>query len=125
MGGRRYQELTVAAGDAPLTAVQAALPDGTQRDIYRITLTGECDSPPDIQTLHRALEPSFFALTLRDATEPRRDIWARAGENTLHGYFLQRMRALLDQTEDPQQRERLLRAVRAGLAALDRREEAF
>lgn len=125
MGGRRYEIISVEAGDDPLASVFALLPQDTQRDIYRLVFTGERSGSIDLEGIRRAISSRFFALELRDATQPRRDIWARAGENSLHGYFLQQMQQRLSQTADPGQKERLLRALRAGLAALDGREEAF
>lgn len=125
MGGRRYEVCSVESGDNPLDSVLAALPSDTRKDIYRIVLTGERDLPLNLSNLHGALASRFFAFELRDATVPRRDIWARAGENSLHGYFLQQMQKRLSQAEDSRQRDILLRAVRAGLAALEGREEAF
>ena len=103
----------------------ARLPSETTRDIYRITLTGECESPLNLAALQQTLEPRFYALQLIDATEPRQNLWAKAGENTLHGHFLQRMHRRIAQARDEKQRERLLMAVKAGLAALDGREEPF
>lgn len=125
LNGRRYEICSVPVGNSPLESILSVLPDATERDIYRIILTGECGDTPNLPELQQVLKPRFFALQLQDATEPRRDIWARAGENSLHGYFLQRMQRLLHQTDDPEQRAQILRAVRAGLAALDGREEPF
>jgi DNA repair exonuclease SbcCD nuclease subunit len=123
LGGRRYEVLTVRVGDNPLADVPAALPEGTARDIYRIVLTGECDAPPDIPAITRALEERFFALTVRDRTVPRRDIWERAGEDSLHGLFLRRLRALYDKAEDEAGRAAVVMAVRAGISALEGGEE--
>ncbi len=120
---RRYQILTVplAAGDEPLSAVRAALPGDTARDICRVILTGEQDTPPDLAALERALSPGFFALTLRDATRPPRELWARAGEDTLTGLFLQEMARRM---EDEPDSEQLRLALRFGMAALEGGEDA-
>lgn len=125
MGGRRYEKRTVEAGEDPLAAILAALPEKTDRDIYRILLTGECGAAPDRSALYAALESRFFALELQDKTVPRRDIWAGIGENNLHGVFLRRMREKLDQAADDREQEEIILAVRAGLAALEGREERF
>jgi len=125
MGGRRYECLSVPAGEEPLSSVLAALPPDTQRGIYRICLTGERTRPLDLAALRAGLEERFFALELRDETVPGRDLWERAGENSLHGLFLRRMQQRLEAAADPEEREVLIMAVRAGVAALDGREEPF
>lgn len=122
LGRRRYERLAVEAGADPLRSVLSALPEGTQRDVYRILLTGECDAPPDLAALSAALEDRFFALSLRDGTEPRRDLWARAAEDNLHGLFLRRMKKELEAAPDEASRQLVVMAVRAGLAAMEGRE---
>ena len=123
LGGRRYEQLSVAAGDDPLKSVLDRLPPETKRDVYRIVLTGECAAAPDLSALYTALEGRFFALSLRDRTVPRRDMWERMDEDSLPGLFLRRMRAAYDAAPDEESRGLALMAARAGLAALEGSEE--
>ena len=64
----------------------AQLPPDASRDVYRITLTGEAE-PVELDRLHSALSDRFFHLELRDRTIPPRDLWERAGEDSLEGRF--------------------------------------
>lgn len=120
LGARRYEILECPAGEDPLRAVCEALPQNTQDDIYRILLTGE-SAGVDLPALQSALEGRFFALELRDRTVPPLDLWAGMDEDTLRGRFLKKMRALYDGAADDS-RERVLFAVRTGLALFDGRE---
>lgn len=114
--GRKYEILTVTVGDDALADIEAALPPDTQQDIYRIFLTGACETP-DIRALHAALEARFFTLVLRDKTTRRRDIWAECGEDTLKGLFLQNLRNVRE--ENPAQYDL---AAAIGLAVMEGRE---
>ena len=121
---RCYRELNVDISvKEPLIAVHTSLPDDTSDDIYRIILTGECDCAPDIASLYNSLSELFFELQIRDATKLRRDIWEKAGEDTLRGIFLKNLREKYDGTEDEAQKALIEQAVRWGLAALDNGEE--
>ena len=95
LGGREYRKLTVEAGEDALSAVETVLPEVGGR---------------------------AFQLQLIDETRPARDIWERAGEDTLTGVFLRRMRSRLDAAADDDERGLVLDAVRLGLAALEGRE---
>jgi len=118
---RRYEELTVdvTGAEDPLTAVNAALPSDTQEDICRLILTGEGEVP-DLPALERSLAPRFYALTLLDRTRLPRDLWARRGEDTLTGLFLQTM---WDKCRQAPEDQALQLAARFGLAALENGEE--
>ena len=107
-------------GQAPMTAITAALPPNTRQDIYRIYLTGEGE-PPALSALEGQLAHRFYALSLRDRTRLPQDLWARREEDTLTGLFLQSMwdRCQAD-PDDPI----LQLAARFGLAALEHGEEA-
>ena len=118
---RRY-EILKTDRTAP-EALLAALPAGSENDIYRIILTGETDEAPDLDALFRALEGRFFALQLRDETRLRRDVWENAGDDTLRGIFLRALKTRRDAAADPAERELCEQAARWGLAALDNREE--
>ena len=121
---RRYESLTAdVTGTEPLLAVHTLLPDDTVRDIYRITLTGECDESPDLAALQAALGELFFELRLRDETHPRASLWECAGEDSLRGLFLKKLRARYDAAREDSARRAVEQAARWGLAALDRREE--
>lgn len=84
--GRRYEIRSVEAGDDPMAAIEAALPEDTAEDIYRIYLTGESETL-DTKALYRALASRFFSLTIVDHTTPKVDLWAAVGEDTLRGLF--------------------------------------
>ncbi len=120
---RRYEILTVDVTDStPSAAVSAALPRDTEKDIYRIVLTGETDEPVRPERLRRELADRFYALEIRDQTRIRQDIWARCGDDSLRGLFLQKLRREYDAAEDEESRRRIEQAVRFGLAAMDNRE---
>ena len=121
---RRYESLRVdVTGTDPLLAVHTLLPDETVRDVYRITLTGECDESPDLARMQTALGELFFELRLRDETHPRASWWDLAGDDSLRGLFLKKLRARWENARDEQERRTAEQAARWGLAALDRREE--
>lgn len=125
LGGRRYEIVPVDITNEtePLSAVRKAVREDTQRDIYRIILTGETDESPDVAALNRALEGAFFSLELRDETRPRRDLWAGREEDSLKGLFLRRLYAMLEETSDQREREKITQAVRWGLRAMENGEE--
>lgn len=120
---RRYEIVRVdlTGCSDPLSAVEAALPADTGMDIYRILLTGEFAMDGDtLSKLEQALAPRFHALELRDQTRTPRDLWDRAGEDSLTGLFLRTMAA---QCEQQPENEALHMAVRFGLAALENGED--
>ena len=121
-GRWRYEILTVDVTDSePLAAVSAALPRDTEQDIYRILLAGETEEPIRLERLRQELADRFYALELRDQTRMKQDIWARCGDDSLRGLFLQKMRQAYD-TADDENRRKIEQAVRFGLAAMDNRE---
>lgn len=119
---RKYEILTVEAGDDPQAAIRAALPADTQNDCYRILLTGE-SGPVDVNELEQALAPSFFSLSVRDRTYPKRELWAAAGEDTLRGHFLNNLKTQYDGA-DEETRRKLTLAARLVTALMDGREAA-
>ena len=123
--GRGFDETgeKTVTGTDPLLAIHTSLPDETVKDVYRIILTGESDTSPDLSRLHYNLEELFFELQLRDETRLRRSVWERAGDDTLRGLFLKKLRAKYDAARDDEQRRRIEQAARWGLAALDNMEE--
>ncbi|MBQ2061841.1 MAG: DNA repair exonuclease [Oscillospiraceae bacterium] len=123
MGKRRYEILSVDVTDSqPLSAVSGALPRDTEQDIYRIILTGETESPVRLEWLQQELGSRFYALELRDQTRMKQDLWAKCGEDSLRGLFLQELRKKYDAADDEAERKKIERAVRFGLAAMDNRE---
>ena len=123
IASRRYEILPVeVTGCDPLLAVHTVLPENTARDVYRIVLTGEVDTPPDLSRLRRNLDDCFFSLQLRDETRLRQDVWERAEEDSLRGIFLRRLREKYDSAQ-AEERELIEQAARWGLAALDNMEE--
>ena len=124
IAGRRYEILRVdVTGTDPLLAIHSSLPDDTVCDVYRVILTGETENAPDLKRLYSNLSELFFELQLRDETLLRQGLWDCAGEDTLRGLFLARLKAAYDKTESPEERHRLEQAARWGLAALDNAEE--
>ncbi len=122
-GRRRYEIVTVDVTDSePLAAVSAALPRDTEQDIYRILLTGETAEPIRPERLRQELADRFYALEIRDQTRMKQDIWAKCGDDSLRGLFLQQMRQAYDAAADDEGRRKIEQAVRFGLAAMDNRE---
>ena len=122
---RRYEILDVDVTEAssPRAAVEAALPRGTENDLYRLCLTGEAgEAGAAPQALETALSGRFYALEVQDHTRVAADVWARAGEDSLRGLFLRELRARWDAARDEAERDSITRAVRFGLAALDHRD---
>lgn len=120
LGARKYEILTVQPGDDPAAAIEAALPAGTENDIYRIVLTGESEPLP-MQALYAAFAPRFFSLSLRDETVPLRDLWEGMEEDTLRGLYLRQLKEQYDRADETQRRTVAL-AVRLGVAAMEGRE---
>ena len=89
------------------------MPSDSKDHIYRVRLTVPSD-PVDPAALETALAERTFAVTVRDETTPRRDLWAETGEDSLKGLFLAALAARRD--EDP---ERCDLAARLGAAALE------
>ena len=124
LSGRRYEIVSVDISDSEdfAAAVRQALPEGCGRDIYRVILRGERSETPDIAAIEQALEGLCCRLEVRDETRPKIELWAAAGENTLKGGFLRRMKALYDAAQSDAERSRITKAVSYGLAALENRE---
>ncbi len=121
---RRYEIVRLdMEGEDPLLAIPSRLPDDTVGDVYRIVLTGETDAPPDLRRLYENLSDMFFELQLRDETRLRRSVWDSAGEDTLRGLFLSRLRERFEKAHSEEERIRVEQAARWGLAALDNAEE--
>lgn len=121
---RRYEILEVnVTGQDPRSAVEAALPADTARDLYRVILTGETgEGIVQAEALTEALADRFYALEVRDRTRLAEDLWARAGEDSLRGLFLRDLKARLDTAATEEERRTVTMAARFGLAALDRRD---
>lgn len=124
LSGRRYEIVTADITDAEDYAetVRAALPADCGRDIFRVILRGEREEAPDCAALETALTGLCCRLEIRDETRPKVELWAAAGENTLKGGFLRKMKAMYDAAADEAERGRISRAVSFGLAALENRE---
>ena len=120
----RYEILKVdVTGRNPRSAVEAALPEETAGDLYRILLTGETgEQGAGADAIREALADRFYALEVRDHTRMAQDVWARAGEDSLRGLFLRELRTKLQSAGTEEERQTVTRAARFGLAALDHRD---
>lgn len=120
---RRYRVLRLDVTDRePEEALQNAMPETAARDACRVIFTGETDERGvDIKSIEERFAPDFFHLEARDETRVRQDVWARAEEDSLRGLFLKELREKYDAADDGG-RARIERAVRFGLAALDKRD---
>ncbi len=118
--GPRYEILRVRAGDDPIRSALAALPERTDDWICRIIFTGEADEL-DTRALYDALSPRFYALTVRDETTPKRDLWADASGDTLRALFLRELKHAMDSAPETE-KARYALAARLGLDVMDGRE---
>lgn len=125
LAGRRYLAPRLdITGQDPARALQTLMAASDPQDILRIILTGERDpeNEPDLATLTALASTYFYSADLVDETSLSRSLWARAGEDTLTGRFLRVMAGRMEAAA-PEEKTRLERAVRFGLAALEGREE--
>jgi len=123
LAARRYRLLRVDVTDCPpAQALESAVTAEMETDICRVVFIGEAgETGVDLKALAAEFSRRFYALQLRDETTPSRDLWDRAGEDSLRGLFLQKLRRQYDAAREPD-REKILRAVRFGLAAMDGRD---
>lgn len=120
---RRYEILSLEAGDAPYDAILAALPEDARKHCCRIVLTGESE-PFSCEALERQLAERFYSLSLRDRTVPKRRLWEAAGEDSLRGLFLQDLKAQFD-AADEDEKKKLAMAAQLTLDLMDGREVAL
>ena len=120
LAGRRYEIRTVdvTGAESVEQALRAALPAAASPDCCRIVLTGQREEGrPDLAALTALAQPYYYSVTLRDQTRERRDLWDRAGEDSLTGLFLRTLRTGTAEGQD------LELAARFGLAALENGED--
>lgn len=120
---RRYAVLRVdVTGKAPEEALKTAMPETAASDLCRVIFIGETDERGvDIKSIEERFASDFFYLELRDETRIREDIWARAQEDSLRGLFLRELREKYENAPEDE-RASIEKAVRFGLAALDKRD---
>ncbi len=124
--GRRYRIIEAdLTGERDLVeAVARAVGEGYPRDVARLILKGQYPEEADIEALTRALEDKFFHLTVKNELKRTRGLWDGAGDDTLTGLFLAKLRRMYDEAEnDEAGRELIELAARYGLSALESREE--
>ncbi|MBR2481704.1 MAG: DNA repair exonuclease, partial [Oscillospiraceae bacterium] len=121
---RKYEILTVDVTDREAEeAVRQALPASAAMDIIRVRLVGETEEKGvDLYRLQERLGGLCYALELRDETTVRLDLAAAAGEESLRGLFLRRMREKIADAETDEEKRIAEDALRMGLAALSGRE---
>ena len=118
LAGRRYEivEADVTGAESAREALEAVLPAQPCGHCCRILLTGQRSfGPPDLADLAALAQPYYYSVTLRDQTRELRDLWERAGEDSLTGLVLRRLKA------DGGEEARL--AARFALAALENGED--
>lgn len=104
-----------------LSAEALAIPKDAEGSICCLILTGEAE-PVDVEAVAARLSDRFLRLEVRDATTPRRDLWAGCGQQTLRGQALAYLKAQYDRAEEAEQ-PIIAQAVRCLLAALEGREQ--
>lgn len=84
------------------------LPPVGNENYYRITLTGECESP-DLTALREELS-RFPNLVLRDKTIRPIDIWGNSGEDSFEGLYFSLLRQAMETAPQAEKEEILLAA---------------
>ncbi len=125
LGRRKYEILAVDITGAadPAETVRQALPASAAMDVVRVRLVGERpERGVDLPRLQEKLEGLCYALELRDETHVREDLWESAGEDSLRGLFLRRMKEKWEAAETDGEKCLVEDALRLGMAALSGRE---
>lgn len=124
LASRRYLSLKLdISGQDPLKALEEYLRQADPRDLARITLTGRREGPIDLKKLTALARGYFYSAKVLDATTLDSDIWSRAGEDSLIGFFLREMQDRLEQAQTAGERKLAEDAVRVALSAFEGREE--
>ncbi len=106
--GRRYETLSVEAGDNPMEAILSALPVDTRQDIYRITLRGAGQvALPELQA---ALQDRFFDLTILDETTAPKNLWEAEAQDSLEGLYFRLLHKAMEEAEGDDKRQLRLAA---------------
>ena len=110
-----FHDLAVDARSG-IASVLPAVPNG---DFYRVTLTGEAETP-DLEALQEEFS-RFPNLTLRDHTRRPVDLWQKAGEDSFEGMYFGLLKdALKDAAEA--EKEKILLAAKLSRQLLDGQE---
>lgn len=117
----RYQiDFTTLASDRMLEqALAAIIPKNHSKVCAAVELTGERSYEPNFPALRKALDAVFLHTQLTDHTTTRRSIWRYLNDDDLRGNVTRRYRALIEQTDDEDEKSRLMLSFRYALAALD------
>ncbi len=123
--GRRYRiiEADLTGEGDLLKAAEKAVGEGYPQDVVRLILKGQYPEEPDVEGLKRELEGRFYHLTVKNELKRTRGLWDGAGDDTLTGLFLSKLRAMYDGAESDSDRQTVELAARYGLSALESREE--
>lgn len=104
-------------------AAQNAIGPYNRDNIIRLTLTGVRPNDFDCSELENELQNMAFALKVRDRTRYARNIWEELSEDTLRGSFLRIMNSKMNAAETEEEKEKIMLALKYGIAALENREE--
>ena len=118
LGGPCFRDLEIDAEKG----LDAILPPVGNDDFYRITLTGNADTP-DLEALKQAYA-RFPNLELWDRTKPLTPLWDNAGDDSLEGIYFQLLRDAAEAA--PEQEKHLLQlAARISRQLLEGQEVAL
>lgn len=93
----RFYEMEATVETTAQAAIADQLPAMGNEDFYRITLTGECDTP-DLEALTAAFA-QFPNLELRDKTQPPADLWGCVGTDSLEGVYFGMLKEAMEGQE--------------------------
>lgn len=115
--GPRFYDLTAAAGEDPVGAVEQVLPGVGSEDHYRVRLTGEAPAF-DAEAISRRFS-RFPNLTILDETVRVAPLWEKAETDSLEGMYFRILRdAMLSATgeerEDLELAAKLSRSILQG-----------
>ena len=113
----RFQTHQADISSDALQALESILPAGDSLDFIRVTLTGQGRiSLPQLYS-HFSRLPN---LTLVDTTQPERDLWQTADEDSLEGVYFSMLRQSMER--EPENAELFLLAAEISRSLLDGRE---
>lgn len=93
----RFHELEVDTGSDAIAALEAVLPGFGTQDFYRITLLGSAEGSLEALNDHFQHIPN---LELRDNRRNPADLWASAGEDSLRGAFIRKLKDAHDSADE-------------------------